>query len=96
MKRTAKELWKRLVSEAGRKTLVADHGEISRIAAHLRWKPSAACPPSWDEALWPLLLHFALPGAAALLLLAALLPAPKPTMRADNVDELIAATLPNS
>lgn len=96
MKRNAKRLWKCLVSEAGHEAVIPRDDDVSRIAAHLRWKPSAAGVPTWEEALWPLLLRFALPGAAILLLFASLLPPPKPAIPVDNIDELISATLPNS
>jgi len=67
--------------------------DVTRIVSQLRWQPNQASAPTWDEALWPLISRFALPTAAALLLLTTFLPAPKTPSPAESVDDLIAAAI---
>lgn len=95
MKPKPDPLWKRLLEDALPLTMPEASGEeISRIVTRLRWRPGHAHAISWEDALWPLLLRFALPAAALILILAAALPAPDPTAPSDSVDDLIAAILP--
>jgi hypothetical protein len=93
MKPNSKELWQRLVSEAEAAPLTPQPAddEIDRIVSNLRWQPAVTLEPTMDSILWVLISRFALPGAAALLLIAALLPLPINTNPADSVDALIAA-----
>lgn len=96
MKTNPDQLWKRLLRDASAPaTPDADDEQISRIVSQLRWQPGHSPVATWEEALWPLLLRLALPGAALLLIFAALLPAPEPPVKGDSVDDLIAALLPS-
>mgnify|MGYP000903295610 FL=1 len=95
MKTNPDQLWKRLLQDAAPPAVSeATEEEVSRIVAHLRWQPAGITLPSWEEALWPLLLRFALPGAALILICASLLPTPEAPVKGDSVDDLIAALLP--
>lgn len=91
MKPKPSELWQRLVSEATPQTTPPTDTEVDHIVSRLRWQLATATPPTWDTLLWPLLSRIALPGAVALLLIAAFFPAPPPTRAADSVDDLIAS-----
>ena len=93
MKPKPKDLWNRLVSEADLPASAASEDDVTRIVSQLHWQPNPAPAPTWDEALWPLISRFALPTAAALLILATFLPAPQTPPRADNVDDLIATAI---
>jgi hypothetical protein len=94
MKEDPDQLWQRLVNEADRTDSPASSDTVSRIVAGLRWRPQPDAEPRWETWLWPLIAHYALPGAAALLIIAALLPPPKYATPPDSVDDLIAITLP--
>ena len=91
MKPNSKELWQRLVAEASSQTPQPLDEEINRIVSKLRWQPPDTFEPMMDLILWVLISRFALPGAAALLVIAALLPASIDTNPADSVDALIDA-----
>jgi len=90
MKPRPDDLWKRLLTETDRPASAPSADEVTRIVSQLRWQPSQAPTPTWDESLWPLISRFALPAAAALLILATFLPAPQTPPRADSLDDLIA------
>lgn len=91
MKPNSKELWQRLVFEAAPQTPQPTDEGIDRIVSRLRWQPANTVEPTMDSILWMLISRFALPGAIALLIVAALLPLPVNTNPADSVDALIAA-----
>lgn len=91
MKPNSQELWQRLVSEGAPQTPQPSNEEIDRIVSKLHWQPEATVEPTMDSILWMLISRFALPGAAALLVIATLLPPPTNTNPADSVDALIAA-----
>lgn len=92
MKTKPKDLWKRLINEASPPLApVASEDDVARIVSQLHWQSHHAPAPTWEEALWPLISRLALPGAAALLILATLFPAPHTPPRVDSVDDLIAA-----
>jgi|GEM_PF-2641916 len=91
MKSNSKELWQRLASEASPQTPQPSNDEIDSIVSRLRWQPADTFEPTMDSILWALISRFALPGAAALLVIAALLPPPVNTNPAASVDALIAA-----
>lgn len=91
MKPSPEQLWKRLASNATPPTPQAADDEIDCIVSKLRWQPADTFEPTMDSILWLLISRFALPGAAALLVIAALLPPPTNTNPAESVDALIAA-----
>lgn len=93
MKPKPDELWKRLVKKAAPTELPASEDAVSRIVSRLRWSPDQASGLSWDEILLPLILRIALPCAAALLIVAALLPVPQKMTPTESVDALIAAAV---
>lgn len=91
MKPTPDQLWKRLASNTTPQTPQPSDDEIDGIVSKLRWQSADTFEPTMDSILWVLISRFALPGAAALMVLAALLPPPTNTNPADSVDALIAA-----
>ncbi len=93
MKPNPNQLWRRLVSEAAPQTTPPTDDAVNRIVSKLRWQPATATPPTWEALLWPLLSRIALPGAAALLLVAAFLPSPPLPHAAESVDDVIAAAI---
>ena len=93
MKPKPDELWKCLVKKADRVELPASEDAVPRIVSGLCGSPGRASAPSWDEMLLPLILRIALPCAAALLILAVLLPLPQKMTPTESVDELIAAAI---
>lgn len=95
MKTNPDQLWKRLVHDAAPPDAsTADDEHISLIISQLHWRPQLQSCASWEEVLWPLLLRFALPAAALILIFTALLPTPERPVKGDSVDDLIAALLP--
>jgi hypothetical protein len=95
MNPTPDQLWKRLVHEASPPPMrEADDAEVSHIVSLLKWQPGRSAAATWEEILLPLLLRFALPSAAIILILAATLPEPDQTTPSDTVDDLIASIIP--
>ena len=94
MKEDPNHLWKRLINDAEPTHSPGTDEAVSRIVAALRWRPQPEVAPGWETLLWPLIARYALPGAAALLITAALLPTSKASTPPDSVDDLIATTLP--
>jgi len=93
MKPKPEELWNRLVNEADHSPSQASDDTVTSIVRALRWQPTLDAKPTWDEFLWLLILRVALPGATALFILAALLPAPTHPLSITDVDDLIAAVV---
>jgi hypothetical protein len=95
MKPKPEQLWKHLVRAASPPLMdQASEDEVSRIVTHLHWQPGRSPFMTWEETLWPLLLRFALPCAAAILLITAALPSPDRPSPSDSVDDLIASIIP--